>query len=59
MAELQHYLGCPREDWGDYPLPHYDEEDTCRCPDHVAMRGEKSRRREQRRVINSTNAFTE
>lgn len=21
-----------------YPDPHYDEDDTCQCPDHVAMR---------------------
>jgi len=22
----------------NYPRPHYDEDDTCQCPDHVAMR---------------------
>lgn len=21
-----------------YPYAHYDEDDTCQCPDHVAMR---------------------
>jgi hypothetical protein len=26
-----------------YPEPHYDEEDTCQCPDHVAMRIERMR----------------
>jgi len=26
-------MGSPR-----YPAPHYDEDDTCQCPDHVAMR---------------------
>jgi hypothetical protein len=24
--------------WGDYPAPHYDEDDECQCPDHIAMR---------------------
>jgi hypothetical protein len=27
-----------------YPYGHYDEDDTCECPDHAAMRVE---RREQ------------
>jgi hypothetical protein len=22
----------------EYPEPHYDEDDTCKCPDHRAMR---------------------
>jgi hypothetical protein len=26
------------ETWGDYPEPHYDEDDICQCPDHLAMR---------------------
>lgn len=26
------------ESWGDYPEPHYDEDDTCECPDHTAAR---------------------
>ena len=26
------------ENWGTYPAPHYDEDDMCQCPDHVAMR---------------------
>lgn len=29
------------EIWRDYPKPHYDEEDTCQCPDHVAMRSSR------------------
>jgi hypothetical protein len=24
--------------WGDYPAPHYDEDDDCQCPDHSAQR---------------------
>jgi hypothetical protein len=24
-----------------YPNPHYDDDDTCQCPDHVAMREER------------------
>jgi hypothetical protein len=30
------------EDWGGYPAPHYDEDDCCMCPDHKAMRRERS-----------------
>jgi hypothetical protein len=26
------------EDWGEYPAPHTDEDDTCLCPDHRSMR---------------------
>ena len=26
---------------GGYPAPHYDEDDTCQCPDHVAMRAQR------------------
>lgn len=26
------------EDWGDYPEPHTDEDDSCMCPDHKLMR---------------------
>lgn len=26
----------------EYPKPHYDEDGTCPCPDHVAQRGESS-----------------
>lgn len=26
------------ESWGAYPEPHYDEDDNCQCPDHVAQR---------------------
>ena len=28
-----------------YPDPHYDEDDTCLCPDHQAMR--KARKQEE------------
>jgi hypothetical protein len=25
-----------------YPQPHYDEDDTCQCPDHTAMRAARA-----------------
>jgi hypothetical protein len=36
LAALNAAIG--GQDWGEYPRPHCDEYDTCRCPDHVAMR---------------------
>lgn len=30
------------ENWGDYPRPHYDEDDTCLCPDHRRMRAARA-----------------
>lgn len=34
---LQRYQADPSG--ARYPDPHYDEDDTCQCPDHIAMRG--------------------
>lgn len=31
------------EKWDDYPAPHYDDDDDCQCPDHVAQREELER----------------
>lgn len=31
-------LGPRPASWGKYPAPHWDDEGTCQCPDHVAMR---------------------
>jgi hypothetical protein len=30
------------EDWGEYPAPHTDEDDTCQCPDHRRMRAART-----------------